>query len=108
MSSIKFGKNDSSRDDSAWFFNMLNYFLLDSGKIERDFPFLRILFPKKVLRPKDFEIEIFNADQTIFLISFFSLLVLILFVLLTSYTSYGTIPFFGSSISENVIYRNVT
>ena len=96
------------RDDNAWFFKGLSNLLLDSSKIERDFPFLRILFPKKILRPKDFEIEIFNADESIFLISFFALLVLILFVLFTSYSSFGTVPFFGSPVVENIIYRNPT
>jgi hypothetical protein len=108
MSSIKSGKNDSSRDDSAWFFKTLNSLLLDSTRLERDFPFLRVIFPKKVLRPKDFEIEVFNADQIIFFLTFFALLVLVLFVLLTSYSSFGTVPFFGSQIVENTIYRNVT
>jgi hypothetical protein len=97
---------ESARDDSAWFFNTLKSLLLDSAKIERDFPFLRKLFPRKVFVPDEFyNIEVMNADNLMFLVSFFGILSLVAFVIFTSYASYGTIPIMGSSLKGYAAYR---
>lgn len=76
----------------------LKNLFIDYEKLGKDFPFLialiKFLFPeKRDKKTKIVEIDIFNADDTVFYLSFFSLVFLVLFVLFSAYTSYGYFPF---------------